>query len=67
MTIISTSFLLPAERVQVDIEHVPQLVAAVLNGHTDENGFCAAYPGVTFPCERPLLAEHNLAVLQLPP
>lgn len=38
-----------------------QLATFVLNEHTDDRGLCAVC-GCAFPCERAVLAEHNLAL-----
>jgi hypothetical protein len=51
----------PTRELTADIEHLTQLASAVLNEHTNEHGLCAAC-GSAFPCDRAVLAEHNLAV-----
>jgi len=38
-----------------------RLATKVLNEHTDLRGLCAVC-GCAFPCERAVLAEHNLAL-----
>jgi hypothetical protein len=38
-----------------------QLATVVLNEHTDDRGLCAVC-GCAFPCERAVLAEHNLVL-----
>lgn len=44
-----------------EVEALYQLAAAVLNEHTNANDLCAVC-GCAFPCERAVLAEHNLAL-----
>jgi hypothetical protein len=48
-----------------DVEHeldaLRQLATVVLNEHTNDRGLCAVC-GCAFPCERAVLAEHNLAL-----
>jgi hypothetical protein len=51
------------ETVQTDIQQLCQLATAVLNEHVNDRGRCAACPGVAFPCELAVLAEHNMALL----
>jgi hypothetical protein len=63
VTTNSPSCLRPATSVQVDLEHLARLVAMVLIEHADNDGFCAACPGVAFPCELAVVAEHNIALL----
>jgi hypothetical protein len=49
--------------VQAHIQHLGQLAAGVLNKHVNDRGWCAACPGVPFPCDLAVLAEHNMALL----
>jgi hypothetical protein len=44
-----------------EIEALHQLATLVLNEHTNDNGLCAVC-GCAFPCERAVLAEHNLTL-----
>lgn len=61
-----TALVVDHGQLQDDFDRLLQLASAVLNEHVNDTGLCAAC-GSTFPCGRALLAEHNLAVLQLPP
>ncbi|NUL28426.1 hypothetical protein HRW09_02340 [Streptomyces lunaelactis] len=44
-----------------EIDALHQLATVVLNEHTNDHGLCAVC-GCAFPCERAVLAEHNLAL-----
>jgi hypothetical protein len=55
--------LYPVGSLNAEIEHLAHVASAVLNTHTNDHGRCATCVGVAFPCDRALLAEHNLAVL----
>ncbi len=44
-----------------ELEILRGTAAVVLNEHTNDYGLCAVC-GSAFPCERALLAEHNLAL-----
>jgi len=44
------------------IETLTRLATVVLNEHTNLSALCTVC-GCAFPCERAVLAEHNLAVL----
>jgi hypothetical protein len=44
-----------------EIEKLAQLASAVINEHANCHGVCAVC-GSAFPCDRAVLAEHNLAV-----
>jgi hypothetical protein len=44
------------------LERLAHLASVVLNEHVNDHGRCNDC-GLTWPCERVLLAEHNLAVL----
>jgi hypothetical protein len=46
-------------------EQLMALATKVLSEHTNNHGRCAACGGV-FPCERAVLAEHNLAAVSPP-
>ena len=43
-----------------EVEALHQLATVVLNEHTNDGDLCAVC-GCAFPCERAVLAEHNLA------
>jgi hypothetical protein len=43
-----------------EIDALHQLATVVLNEHTNDHDLCAVC-GTAFPCERAVLAEHNLA------
>lgn len=43
-----------------EFEAMIKLATQALNEHTDDTGLCAVC-GCTWPCERAVLAEHNLA------
>jgi len=47
----------------VELALLARLAAVVLNEHINEDGLCAACPGVVFPCELAVVAEHNAALL----
>jgi len=51
-----------AERVTPELEALRALASRVINQHVDDRGLCAVC-GSAFPCERAVLAEHNLALL----
>jgi hypothetical protein len=53
----------PVARPGPDLEGLHQVIAAILNEHTNQAGRCAACPGVPFPCDLAVLAEHNAALL----
>jgi len=44
-----------------EIDVLISLATHVLNEHTNTDGLCAVC-GCAFPCERAVLAEHNLAL-----
>lgn len=44
-----------------EVDALHQLATAVLNEHTNDHDLCAVC-GCAFPCERAVLAEHNLAL-----
>ena len=44
-----------------EVDALHQLATVVLNEHTNDHGLCAVC-GSAFPCERAVLAEHNLAL-----
>ncbi|WP_019985228.1 MULTISPECIES: hypothetical protein [unclassified Streptomyces] len=44
-----------------EVEALHQLATVVLNEHTNDHDLCAVC-GCAFPCERAVLAEHNLAL-----
>lgn len=44
-----------------EVEALHQLATHVLNEHANDHGLCAVC-GCAFPCERAVLAEHNLAL-----
>lgn len=44
-----------------EVDKLHRLASVVINEHTDDNGLCAVC-GCAFPCERAVLAEHNLAL-----
>lgn len=46
----------------ITLEWMGALATNVLNEHTDQAGLCVAC-GSAWPCERVVLAEHNLAVI----
>jgi hypothetical protein len=46
----------------VVLELMGELAASVLNEHIDETGLCVVC-GSAWPCERVVLAEHNLAMI----
>lgn len=52
----------PAVDVSVGLERLAHLASVVLNTHTNDHGRCNDC-GLIWPCERVLLADHNLAVL----
>jgi len=43
-------------------EQLRALATRVINEHVDDRGWCAVR-GCAFPCERAVLAEHNLDLL----
>jgi hypothetical protein len=43
-----------------EIDALTRHAAEVLNEHVNDHGWCVRC-GVAFPCERAVLAEHNLA------
>jgi hypothetical protein len=43
------------------IVELAQLASSVINEHINHDGVCAVC-GCAFPCDRAVLAEHNLAV-----
>jgi hypothetical protein len=45
------------------LDRLHELATAVLNEHTNDNGWCAACAGAAFPCGLAVLAEHNAALL----
>jgi len=47
----------------VELACLARLASVVLNEHVNADGVCAACPGVVFPCELALTAEHNVALL----
>lgn len=44
-----------------EVDALHQLATVVLNEHRSDDGLCAVC-GCAFPCERAVLAEHNLAL-----
>ncbi len=46
-----------------DLDRLHELATTVLNDHTNDNGLCAMCPGVAFPCDLAVTAEHNAALL----
>lgn len=44
-----------------EVEALLRLASQVINEHTNDHGLCAVC-GCAFPCERAVLAEHNLAL-----
>lgn len=44
-----------------EMDALHQLATVVLNEHTNDHDLCAVC-GSAFPCERAVLAEHNLAL-----
>ena len=48
-----------------EIEKLAQLASIVINQHTNHHGVCAIC-GSAFPCDRAILAEHNLAARGCP-
>lgn len=50
-----------APDVESEIDALHHLATVVLNEHNDDRGLCAVC-GCAFPCERAVLAEHNLAL-----
>jgi hypothetical protein len=50
-----------APDVEREIDALHQLTTVVLNEHTNDLGLCAVC-GSAFPCERAVLAEHNLTL-----
>ena len=46
---------------EAEIDALHQLATVVLNEHTNDHDLCAVC-GCAFPCERAVLAEHNLAL-----
>lgn len=44
-----------------EMDALHQLATTVLHKHTNDLGLCAVC-GCAFPCERAVLAEHNLAL-----
>ncbi len=51
-----------AEHLMPEIEQLIALGSRVMNEHTNDHALCAAC-GSAWPCERVVLAEHNLALL----
>jgi len=47
--------------IDTKIEELAELASSVINEHTNDHGACAVC-GSAFPCDRAVLAEHNLAV-----
>jgi hypothetical protein len=64
MTLATRAGQPPVAGAETRIERCARRAAAVLNTHTNRNGLCAACPGVPFPCEWAVLAEHNVALLR---
>jgi hypothetical protein len=52
-----------AEDFSTELERLAHIACVVLNEHINSDGQCAVCVDVAFPCDRALLAEHNLAVL----
>jgi hypothetical protein len=50
------------DALMAEIEQLIALATRVLNEHTNDHDLCAVC-GSAFPCERAVLAEHNLSVL----
>lgn len=50
-----------APDIEREIDALHQLATVVLNEHTDDHGLCAVC-GCAFPCERAVLADHNLTL-----
>jgi len=61
MIVATEAGVYPADSLNTDIEQLAQLASVVLNEHTNDYGLCAVC-GSAFPCERAVLAEHNLAL-----
>jgi hypothetical protein len=59
MTSDNTTALTPRE-VLADCEALSSLAVTVLNEHANDADLCAVC-GCAWPCERAVLAEHNLA------
>lgn len=55
-----TALSLTGGHLPVSLEALSSLAARVLNEHTNRADLCAAC-GCAWPCERAVLAEHNLA------
>jgi len=55
MRTVMTEYLTP------EIEQLIALATEVLNEHRNNQGLCSVC-GCAFPCERAVLAEHNLAL-----
>ncbi len=47
------------EHLTPEFEALRALATRVINQHVDDHGLCAVC-GCAFPCERAVLAEHNL-------
>ena len=47
--------------IDTQIEQLAHLASSVINEHVNQGGVCAVC-GCAFPCDRAVLAEHNLAV-----
>jgi hypothetical protein len=50
------------ERFPPELTQLLELATSVINEHVNDQGLCAVC-GSAWPCERAVLAEHNLAVL----
>jgi hypothetical protein len=63
-TLVSTS-LEPArdEDLFVELARLAHLAVEVLNEHVNADGRCAVCPGMPFPCDLAVVAEHNVALL----
>jgi hypothetical protein len=50
------------DRFTPELTQLLELATSVMNEHLSDQGLCAVC-GSAWPCERAVLAEHNLAVL----
>ncbi|MBA3338746.1 MAG: hypothetical protein H0T54_03180 [Geodermatophilaceae bacterium] len=63
MIVATRPGLYPVGSLIDEIARLPQLATVVLNEHVNDHGLCAVCPGVAFPCESVVLAEHAAALL----
>lgn len=63
MMVATSTGLYPVDGLTAETKRLAQLATVVLNDHANDHGLCAACPGVAFPCQSAVLAEHAAALL----